>query len=381
MNIAISCLNVELDKLGGVQNRLRYLIRGILERDHELNIIQTKKAYQASEDFYNHLDRIPKFILLSNPNNIKYPWAYIRQNSSRIGKKLIEERIDILDTYDPYIHLNNFAKPVIYTTNFFMDYVKELLRLGEIRYTYLHLLKCLIEGRLIEKADHFIIQNSIQKKRLLEYYGVQEDRISIIPTGFDSKVVENVTNQSISNYSNKIIMFSGRLSKYKGVYELIDAFTVISKDNPKWNLWLVGDGPDGQLLKNLVIKRGLSSQVRFLDSQSPSNTIKYTNMCDIFVFPSYIESIPGSLLEAMALGKPVVATDVGAIGEDIVNAESGILVPPKNTDKLKDGIIEMINDGERRKKYGQNGRNKVLGLTKENLVKNTIKVYERVVES
>ncbi|MFX0141376.1 MAG: glycosyltransferase family 4 protein [Candidatus Hodarchaeota archaeon] len=231
---------------------------------------------------------------------------------------------------------------------------------------------------MINRAEHFIIQNSIQKRRLIEYYEILEDKISIIPTGFDDIIVEDVKNQPIPEHSGNIIMFSGRLSKYKGVFELINAFTEISRANSNWNLWLIGDGPDRLSLETLVRSRGLSDRVKFLGLQNMMDTIKYTNLCKIFVFPSYIESIPSSVLEAMALGKSIIVTNVGPIGIDLVDESCGVLIPPKNTKALKDGLLRLMSSDELRQKLGRLAVKKVENITKEKMVEKTIEVYQKV---
>jgi glycosyltransferase involved in cell wall biosynthesis len=380
VNIAISMLNINMTGSGGVQNRLRHLVEGLLDNGIKLHIIQTKKSHRMSQGYYDSLDHSSnlKFINVKDVGNIKIPWDYLRLHVSSVLKNLKEKNIGVIDTYDPYLYTNKVTLPVVYTTNFFIDYVQDLFRIGEIRYSYLHLLKCMIEGRLIDRADHFIIQNSIQKTRLVEYYGIDEDKISIIPTGFNSTLINRIKSSSKPEVDKQIILYSGRLSEYKGLFELFEAFDEISKIKPTWDLWLVGDGPDRRYLEAYARAHGFLNRVKFFGRQDLLTTLKYTNMCDVFAFPSYIESIPSSLLEAMALGKPVVVTDVGAIGTDIVDGDCGVLVPPKDPKALKDGLLKLMGNEKLRRELGSKAEKKVKGITREKMIKNTVKVYERV---
>ncbi|MFX0141375.1 MAG: hypothetical protein ACFFDN_47495 [Candidatus Hodarchaeota archaeon] len=116
MNIAISCLNVNLSGLGGLRNRLRYLIRGLLDADIKVNIIQTKSSFEASEKFYNSVNQKQylKPILIPDVWNIKLPWSFLRLHSIRIQNKLKNNEIDIIDTYDPYLYLSKMDLPLRY---------------------------------------------------------------------------------------------------------------------------------------------------------------------------------------------------------------------------------------------------------------------------
>ena len=96
----------------------------------------------------------------------------------------------------------------------------------------------------------------------------------------------------------------------------------------------------------------------------------------MFVLPSYIESFPLSLLEAMALGVPVVATDVGGIRDHLIEpGASGLLVPPKNSEVLHSAIVELVSNSRLRTNLGVNAREKVKDLTFKGMAGTTAAFY------
>ena len=105
-------------------------------------------------------------------------------------------------------------------------------------------------------------------------------------------------------------------------------------------------------LRSLSYQLGLSENIKFLGFQSNMN--KYYNISDVVILPSHSEAFPNVILEAMAVGKPIIATFVGGIPEIISHRENGYLVEPKNPQELARGIKEIINNKKLRIKISEN---------------------------
>jgi glycosyltransferase involved in cell wall biosynthesis len=100
---------------------------------------------------------------------------------------------------------------------------------------------------------------------------------------------------------------------------------------------------------------------------------------DIFVMSSVTEGLGTSLLDAMAAGKPIVATRTGGIPEVVVDGETGILVPPRDHDALADAMVRLLNDADLRRGMGEAGRARARALfSTERMVQNTLNVYQRI---
>lgn len=151
----------------------------------------------------------------------------------------------------------------------------------------------------------------------------------------------------------KVITFVGRLIQAKGVQELIQALEKVKGIK----LLVVGNGPYLNKLKILAKEKNVDSL--FLTSKKREDIVDILNITDIFVNPSYSEGLPTSVLEAGAVGVPIIATDVGGTREIIDNRKNGVLIKPKNATQLRKNIILLLKNKKIRKSFSKNITKKV----------------------
>ncbi len=137
------------------------------------------------------------------------------------------------------------------------------------------------------------------------------------------------------------LLFVGRLAAVKGVPVLLEAFSAARKKRPDLTLTLVGDGPDRAALE--AAARDLGPAVTFTGYRDQSGVAQALAQADALVLPSFAEGVPVVLMEAMAAGRPVVATQVGGVGELVVDGAAGRLVPPGDVTALSGAILEVLN--------------------------------------
>jgi glycosyltransferase involved in cell wall biosynthesis len=154
-----------------------------------------------------------------------------------------------------------------------------------------------------------------------------------------------------------VIGFAGRLAPIKGVDDLIRAIAILRTELPEIGLEIAGDGPERGALEELVQSSGLDAHVTFLGWQS--DLAPAFKRWAMFVQPSLSEGFGVSALEAMATGLPVIATAVGGIPELVVAGETGLLVPPRDPNRLAGALRELLRDRDRRSAFGANGRARV----------------------
>jgi len=159
-----------------------------------------------------------------------------------------------------------------------------------------------------------------------------------------------------------IFLFVGRFLKDKGLLELVKAFEKLKVENSKVELYLVGDVDEGnpQSIKREELKRwlnkGLVNWIGFQKDVRP-----FYCLADCVVLPSYREGIPRVLLEAMAMGKPIITTDSVGCREVCIDGVNGFLVEPKNWESLYEAMKRMAElPLDQRKAMGSAGRNLVL---------------------
>ncbi len=140
------------------------------------------------------------------------------------------------------------------------------------------------------------------------------------------------------------------LHRRKGLETLIDAVPGVLERYPEVQVAIVGEGPELEDLRARAALRDITHAVHFLGaSTDPAGMLRGM---DLFVHPSWAESFPYVILEAMSLGLPIVASDVGGVGEAVVDRESGLLVPPHDERALAQALIGLLDDPESRARMG-----------------------------
>jgi glycosyltransferase involved in cell wall biosynthesis len=142
----------------------------------------------------------------------------------------------------------------------------------------------------------------------------------------------------------------------KGLSVLLKAMEVLKRRHgmPPCRLVIVGDGPAREELELLRDRLGLASWIVFVGTRRDIPQV--LRSLDIFVLPSLYEGFGIAILEAMAVGKPVIATRVGGIPEFVIPGETGVLIEPGNADMLADAIESLLRDSDQARRMGAKGR-------------------------
>lgn len=211
---------------------------------------------------------------------------------------------------------------------------------------------------IIQNADTVVAVGKSEREALRRKFDVEEGKIRYIPNGVNTQIfprtVENVGDK-------KTVLYVGRLEKYKGIHFLIKAFKKIETLHPEAKLVIVGSGPYKEDLIRLASSLNLHSKVKFLQNIPEKSLMQLYQSSCVFATLSQFEAQPIALVEAMASGLPVVATNVGAIGELIRDHETGLLLdfPPKE-ETLVELISFLLKNDNFSKKIGAEARKLIL---------------------
>lgn len=156
------------------------------------------------------------------------------------------------------------------------------------------------------------------------------------------------------------LTFVGRLAAVKGVPVLFEALSVLRAEQPDLRVTLIGDGPERARLEQDAAELGLQDMVDFAGYRSQSEVAEALKATDALVLPSFAEGVPVVLMEAMAAGRPVIATGVAGVSELVEHGKSGYLVPPGDALKLSEAIRAVLADAEQRAAMGRAGRARVV---------------------
>ena len=210
------------------------------------------------------------------------------------------------------------------------------------------LFKNTISKIIIKNAGAVIALTEDMKQKMNKIY---KRDIIVIPNGLDILKFNNLLKENIRKLmkisnDEKIIIFVGRLHPVKGIEYLIKALELIRQKNAKTKLIIVGDGEEMERLEKLVKELNLTNNVMFVGRISNEDIPKYMTLSDVLVLPSLKEGFPITLLEAMASGLPIIATNVGGVPEIIKNGENGFLVEPKNPEAIAEKVLLLFENNE-----------------------------------
>lgn len=309
---------------------------------------------------------------------------YSKKNRSEIKKAISEFKPDI-------IHLNNFHRqlsssiifeakkhniPLIYTAHDFVTVcpASAMLRNDKIcelckndKYFNCIKKKCIKKSALKSIAAFFEIKfyklfnvynmidviispSKFVKNKLLEF-GIKTNKIEVVPNFVSDSFSKNLPKIK----SEKDFFYYGRLSKEKGIVNLIEAFI---KSNVEEKLYIAGSGPEEDNIKKMIYSKSLKEKIVLLGFLTQEEIKKYINNVKAVIVPSiWYENCPYTILETLSLGKPVLASNIGGIPELIVQEHNGLLYDYNNINKLKDAIILTSKDKNLRETISVNNIN------------------------
>ncbi|MGD0733171.1 MAG: glycosyltransferase [Terracidiphilus sp.] len=142
--------------------------------------------------------------------------------------------------------------------------------------------------------------------------------------------------------SSEAVVYIGRMDLKKGLRELVDAAALLRPTRPNLHVYLVGEGPDRPLIESAIQAHNASGYIHLLHGCAPDEVAVWMAAADLVTLPSYMEGCPNVVLEAIACGRPVAATNVGGIPE-LMSDQCGRLVPPRNPALLAQAIASVLD--------------------------------------
>lgn len=203
---------------------------------------------------------------------------------------------------------------------------------------------------------------------LIKTYGCSPDRVSVIRNGWEGHPQPRKTPEVPT------VLNVGNLRPEKGHELLLEAFARVRKTIPQARLVIVGDGPLRVHLERSAGALGIGGSVQFAGSRP--DVWPFLSEASVFALPSYSEPLGLVVLEAMAAGLPVVATDVGGVPELVTPGLTGTLVSSGDTDGFAAALQNSLQRPAEAEKMGEEGRRRAEGLRAENMIASYFGLYE-----
>jgi len=236
-----------------------------------------------------------------------------------------------------------------------------------------------------EGVKNDLLNNGITKKplRVLGYgnvRGIDLDYFCNDNVNVNGKVNENDNvngnvnlnlNLNVKKSGVFTFLFVGRIVRDKGINELVRAFCRLHEQLPQTKLWLVGPYEDDLDPISEETRKAIAENdgIEAVGPKRGKDLLKYYAAADCFVFPSYREGFPNTVLEAGAMGLPSIVTDINGSREIIKEGENGLIVPPRDEDALYDAMKVMLQSNVDRKRMAGNARKMIADRFEQGFVR------------
>jgi phosphatidylinositol alpha-mannosyltransferase len=353
---------------GGVNAHITHLAAELVKMGHE---VKTYAPCSKNRPHYMRQGVVPLGHVIPIPHNGSI--AYVTLSSwliPKVRRILSREKYDVLHFHEPSCPLLPwlflaFSKSVNVAT--FHYYGERSMRYWLGVRTPLRVLPRKLDGRTA--VSQFAMECALR-------YLPGEYRL--IPNGIDPNYFSADSVAPMEQYCDgkTNILFVGRLEKRKGADYLIRAYDIVKRERPESRLIIVGAGDKRRRKYEKEIAERRLQDIVFTGYVSDEELTRYYRTADIFCAPATgKESFGIVLLEAMAAGKPVVASDIGGYSRVVDHDVDGLLVPPKDEDRLAEGILGLIGNPSLRETMGAKGKEKAQRYSWGGIAQQTLDYY------
>lgn len=232
----------------------------------------------------------------------------------------------------------------------------------------------------LQKADAIITVSEAMRRYTVDEFGAAPDKIKTIVNGFNTSVFHHrpqATERERLNIApdEKLMVYVGRFVEAKGLNELLAAFSNMAQADPLVRLALIGDGVMKAQLLQAIESAGLKEKIYLPGNLVPAQVASWIGASDLLTLPSWSEGYPNVVVEGVACGRPVVATDVGGTRE-ILHAGNGILVRAKDVKSLQEGLTEALA-----KSWDHQGIANAMRRTWDDVAQETLDVCETLLRA
>lgn len=233
-------------------------------------------------------------------------------------------------------------------------------------------------------ADEIIVLSNAVKEFMISTEGIAADKITVIHQGFDFEAL-SATEQDRSRIRQEggfadadfVVATIGNFTSTKGHRFMIAAARKLLNEIPTLKLMFIGDGGDRKAVEKHIAEANLDENVFFTGFRT--DVVACIKAADAVVHPSLSEAFCQVLIESMAVGTPIISTDVGGAKEVITNGENGILIPPADVDAIADAVLQLYRNADNAREMVVAGQRSVRStFTVDKMVDKQLAVYERL---
>ena len=349
LNVLVLTFGIYPNSVGGAEIQLFNLVCRLSERGHNFYVITSVNGN------------------LNKSSKIRIPYANFRLRlwpkpfnilsytlKSLILSLRLREQINV-------IHVHTADYPMIAGFLFSLFSHKPYIvacRGSDIRISSRKFLHRAFRLPFLRNAKTLVAVSNEIAELLTNKYGICRHRILVIRNAYDDRVMQEIARNKVQaeNLRPKRIVCVANMRPEKDHMTLLKGFKRITKSIDEAQLLLIGDGPLRLQLEKFCARHRLRN-VRFLGRIPFNEVLENVAKSDIFILTSIEEAMPNAVIEALALGKPVIATRVGGIPEIVKDGFNGILIPPKSPQHVARALRTLLRDEKLYSKLSSNATN------------------------
>ena len=238
--------------------------------------------------------------------------------------------------------------------------------------------KTLIRRWERKNSNQLIVHGEKLKEQMIKEYKIPSEKVHAISIGEHEVAPFKIYERKDIREEGNLILFFGRIWKYKGLEYLIKAEPLITKQVPDAKIVIAGTGWNFKNYKKMMInKNNFIVRNHYIPYKEGAELFQ---RCSVVALPYIEASQSGVIPTAYGFKKPVVVTDVGAIPEIVDDGITGFIVPPRDSETLANAIVKLLKDEKLRKKMGQNAYKKLkTDLSWDKITEKTIEVYKKAI--
>lgn len=391
---------------GGSEKYYFDLAKLLQEHGHEV-------AFFTMKDEKNIKTDCKEYFVENSDMNSKNPLKAFDIIYSRKNKKVMEKA---LDEFKPdIVHLNNFQRqlsasiikpikkrniPIVFTAHDLQAICPAIVMLDNeknicekcLRGKYVNCIK----GKCVKNSGLKSILGAVEGKyyRWKKIYSRKIDKIiapsefyklKLIQDGITENKIEalhnfiNIEDYNVTIEDEGYALYYGRIIKEKGVLNLIKAFKNIKNSK----LYIAGDGPDIEKVKKYIHENNMEDTVKLLGYLNSSQVKEYVRKARFIVVPSiWYENCPYSVLETLAMGKPIIGSNLGGIPELVKENETGLIYKYNSVKELEEKMNDLLNNKEKAVQFGKNAKEIAKKIfSKDEYYDKIIKIYKGVIKN
>lgn len=375
-----------LPNIGGVASHIYNLSKQLVRMGNEVYVLNPRYDLQGEKEEEKEGILIRRIYVRSNIPKFRY-LKMVYETLSYIKKLGI--KFDIIHQHDMYY--SSMISALLWNTSWiWTNHTSEFIKVWKERPNFLYYFT-----KFVNQRSRVIICTSPELKNISKSMWTTK-RIVYIPNGVDFETFSHVDLEDKLSFMRKlnlkeedfIVTIPRRWERKNGIEYMVKAIPLILKNIgrrfPIKFLFVGSKYGDDENYKQKIIEfikaKNLMDFVVILESLPYESMPAVYHVSDIVVIPSLIEAVSLAALEALAAGKPVVATSVGGLPEIIKNKDTGILVAPKNPEEIAEAIIRLIYNKTLRDKVGRNGQKFVLRhFSWESIAERIFAIYREIV--